>query len=422
MAIGTTIQVGFNSSAVQAGFKKIGAGFKGMTRGFANAGRAMLAPFVKLMAVMAPIIGAAGMARGIKDILDYGGAVSDLANRLGISAAEIVVLEEAFRQTGVEAKDVATTLQRMGKNIETGLELPTSEAGKALAAMGLTIEVLQGMNLAQKFEAIGKKIGEVKDAGTQARLSMALFGREGASLVNTFKTGGIFDDARKNVGGLGEKMNEMANSFDYISDSIAGIGLKMRQFFAGVTAEILPTLNKLADFINGVDLTGFGEKLGSAMETLFATARNGSLGDLLWEGFKFALQRSGEVLFAIMDEAAERLADAIEKRMKNSSLGYILGMEDELGPSVKLGPELAPMGSALSSVRVPKTIDQIMGSTSGMLGSDKSFDAIKSIAAAVNTHKQESWLKEIGWSNKEILAAIKQQSQYMRNSIPSIPR
>lgn len=337
MAIGTTVKVGYDGTAVQRGLARIKMGFKALGRSVAMAGKAMLAPFVKLMAVLAPVIGVVGIGKGIKDIIDYGGAVSDMANRLGVAAKDIVLIEEVFRRTGVSTADVATTLQRMGKNIAYGLTLPTSEAGKAMEAMGISAETLKDLNMAQQFERVGLGISRLKTASEQARWGMAIFGREGAKLVNTFKTTDAFDVARKSVGQLGDTMDSLANRFDHISDAFGAIKTKIRQFFSGVALEMLPTLDRIATLINGIDLTGKGKGLGRFIELISASFREGNLGKLIWESFKFALVRMGEMLVGILDYAAEKFTNAITDGIANTEFGASLGMKS--GTGARMTPE-----------------------------------------------------------------------------------
>ena len=414
MAIGTNVVVGFNATAVQAGFRKISSGFKSMTRGFANAGRAMLAPFIKLMAVLAPILGAAGMAKGIKDVIDYGGAVSDMANRLAISASDIVVIEEVFRRTGAAGKDVATTLQRMGKNMEAGIELPSSEAGKAMEILGITMENMAGMNLAERFEFVGKKIAGLEDAAVQARVSMAIFGREGGALINTFKTADAFDVARKSVGQLGETMNGMANKFDHISDAFGAVGLKLRQFFAGVASAILPTLTQLADFINGVDLTSFGKSLGNAFRVAIGAFENDRLGELILESLKYAAAKFGELMMTIADMVGQRLSDAVAR----SPLGKKLKLEE----SSRVDEYFEEDGKLMIKRGTQKTFGEFMDQNRGIFGSDKSMANLQNIATEATSAQTVEWLKKMDYTQNQILLYQKSVAQNTRNNNPQFAR
>lgn len=326
MAIGTKVNVGMNATPVQRGLAKIQRGFQHMSGRVKAAGRAMAAPFIKLMAVLAPLLTVGAFTRGIKGIVDYGGAISDLAARAGLTAQEIVVLEEVFRRTGLEGKDVATTLQRLGKNLKYGLELPTSEAGRAMAILGVEARNLEGLSLAEQFEMIGKKIGSMRDSGLQARAAMALFGREGALLVNTFKTSGAFDVARKSVGKLGANLDEMAGSFDHISDALGSIGLKFRQFFAGAAAEMLPTLTAMADRLNQLDLSDIGAGFGKFFNTIRGAFQEGNFGGLVAESLIYAVKMMGQELLALVQFAGEKFSNAVVDNVAKSELGAKLGL------------------------------------------------------------------------------------------------
>lgn len=352
--IGTTIKIGFDGNAVKAGFRRISAGYSRMVSGFKRIGRTMLAPFVKLMAVMAPILGGGAMIYGIKNILDYGGAVSDLANRAGLSAKKIVILNELFRRTGLEGADVATTLQRMGKNIEAGLELPSSEAGKAMEALNITVEDLAGMDLAEQFEFIGKKIAGMQSESEAARASMAIFGREGAKLINTFRTGGGMDMARKSVGGLAINLGRAADQFDHISDALGSIKVKFQQFFAGVAVQMLPVLEKLADYINQLDLSGMGKSVGQFFQGIADAFQTGTI--KTW--IDTTVAKFNELMKGTMKFLADYFAYQITKALSKTATGKALGIHDpSRGKAGILDLETGEITEVNQYIRAPQFAD-----------------------------------------------------------------
>ena len=404
MAIGTTIKVALDSKAVAKGFAKIKAGFKRLSMAVKTAGRAMLAPFIKMMAVLAPLLGAAGFARGIKDIVDFGGEVSDLANRAGVTAKEIVILQEAMRRTGLEGVDVAKTLQTVGKRIHDGLEMPSSEAGRALKELGLTGEDFAGMNLAEQFEFVGSKITGIKDAGLQAKVAMGLFSREGFKLINLFKTAGVFDTAAKSVGGLGDNLNQTANKLDHISDAFGAFTLKMRQFFAGVVTSAMPALTALSDWINALDLSEAGAQFGSFLQTLKGAFSEGNFGKIVWESLKLAAVRFGEFLKSVLDFAVQQMIEALADA---GVPGVKSAKESELvGTGKMVGGVFVPTGFKNVEPKGLKTFGEFAEANKGVFGSGDQLGKVQNQVNIANLGATEAWLKKMDWNEQQILQTL----------------
>lgn len=412
MAIGTSIKVSLDTKAIARGFAKIKAGFSRLSSSVKAAGRAMLAPFVKMMAVLAPLLGAAGFARGIKDVIDYGGAVSDMANRLSVAASDIVFIEEVFRRTGATGKDVATTLQRMAKNIGAGFELATSEAGKALEELGLKEADLEGLNMAERFYLVGEAIAAMSDASKQARVSMAIFGREGASLINTFKDRSAWEIARKSIGGLGDNLDESANKLDHISDAFGAFTLKMRQFFAGVMNGAMPVLEDLADKINEIDLSMAGQKVGDFIKVIRGLFQRGTLGETVLDSLKYAALRFGEIFLAVLEfgvqQTIKQLADAGVPGIKDPTEARLVGTAKEIGGVI------VPTGFAYKEGSPMKTMSEIMASKKGLLGSGEALSQVKGQVELGRKQASEKWLQEIGWHTAQTAKASEEMARKMK--------
>ena len=416
--IGSTVKLGFDGTAVQRGFGKVATGFKALGRTVANIGRTMLAPFAKLMAVLAPIMGAAGMARGIKDIVAYGSAVSDLATRTGLAADQIVVLQELFRRTGLRADNVATVLQRMGRRTFVGLSKGTGEYADALRVLGLTQEDLAGLNLADMFELIAGRMSKLTNEGRRANVAMALFGDDGFKLVNTFKNApAAFDMARKSVGKLGSNLNLMADNFDHISDALGAIGMKFRQFFAGLATEMLPVLNKMADTINELDLSDLGQQAGKFLEMIHGAFAQGRFGELIWESFKYAAAKLGEFLASVMEYAMNKALAALAKTELGKKLGMGKGANEHRFVTLPNGNKVIQANyrtyadtpeNRASILGQGMSFSDVMSNNKGMFGSTEAAASLRTLSKTLEANtRQEAWLEKIGWSNEQIASAMK---------------
>ena len=193
------------------------------------------------------------LADSVKDVLALGGELTDLSTRTGESAGELLVLKEALRRAGMESADVATILQRLGKNLEAAKE-GTGAQAEALDALGIEATAFNGMSLAQKFELVGNRIGAMSDEGKRAQALMALFGREGLRLQAVFGDPTAFEVARSAVGGLAGIMDRSAGKLDAFDDAWGSLGLKLLQIGGVIAENMLPHLERLQSAIDKIDL------------------------------------------------------------------------------------------------------------------------------------------------------------------------
>lgn len=414
--IGTTVKLSFDGSAVAKGFATVGAGFKALGAKMATVGRAMLAPFAKLMALLAPILTVGAFSKGLKDALDFGGAISDLSARTGIAAGEIVVLQEALRRAGMESSDVATTLQRMGRNVIDGLAGSSRQAAEALEMLGLDAFDLDGKNLAETFEIIGSRVAGLDSEFARASATAAIFGREGFKLVNLFKTSDFLNVARQSVGGLADTMNRSANAFDHVSDALGALGTKWRQFFSAVAETAIGPLTEVADKINSLDLTEAGQKVGEFAKTVRDMFSAGTLGSAIWESLKFAGARLIELLTAGMKYAAEVLNEAVSK----TDLGKKLGVKSVTESTRTYSGEGqitrgGPMGIQFSPKytegpgREVKAFSDFYSEIKGTLGSQDAADKISAMRERAEMQRRIEWLQKSSVNDnaiKDLLRSI----------------
>jgi hypothetical protein len=96
---------------------------------------------------------------------------------------------------------------------------------------------------------------------------------------------------------------------DAVSDSFGAIATKVRGLFLGAAEALLPALERLAAFIDSIDLTGFGQRLGAAINSAINILTNafaqGKLGELVGLSLKIAFGAAanylGGVLLGVID-------------------------------------------------------------------------------------------------------------------------
>jgi tape measure domain-containing protein len=415
MALGTTITVGFNSSAVHAGFKKISEGFKGMTRGFANAGRAMLAPFVKLMAIMAPLLGAAAVFKLGKDSLAAAANYETMALKMeqftGSAEKAKAILDEMTDfslKTPFETKDLQEAAAAfLGAGIKDGIPKLVKDVAAVAKDGGQILELTDALS---KGFAKGKfqteEINKFLERGINLLPELRnVTGLQGKEFQKAVEAGLKFEDVTKAVGNLSKEgglfygmlEKQSQTTIGLVSTLMSGFTELQKVFGQPINDAIKPII---ADAISNVSkflpkVQALGETVAGAIKSAFNQFQNGTLGELIWVSLEYVGSKFGEFMLSVMDFAVQRLIS----RLAETDIGRLIGFQ------------------AKSS-----NFGRFQELNEGAFGSVEKGNALATMAAQPRLMEVENWLKIQHYTDKEILSVLKQQYQYTRNTLPSIPR
>jgi hypothetical protein len=203
------------------------------------------------------------VVQGFSDALDLGGRLSELSTRTGEAAGTLLVLETAFKNSGLEASQVGQVinkLQNFMQDAANGGEKQT----KAMSDLGISMADLAGKTPTEQMEVFAKKIAAIEDPTQRAATASEAFGEKlgGKLLPLLVDFSGNIEDARSKVGSLEQVMNENADTFDKFSESIDAIKGKMAAFAAGVLSETIPAVKDLGKSMEQVDAAGLGKDVG----------------------------------------------------------------------------------------------------------------------------------------------------------------
>jgi hypothetical protein len=252
---------------------------KGMLGGLARAG--------KRLAIGGAVTGAAvalgGLAvayKGLRDSLDLGGRLSDVASNTGLMAGEALVLERALQDAGISGDKLQGIIQKMQKAMVEGGE-GNLIYSRAFAAIGLSISELRNLAPAEQFAAVQAGLASLQDPAERSARAMQIFGRSGGELGALFSNSDALGNARDSVGGAAEILNKSADSFDRSADLLGGVGAKLQGFFVGMASFINPVLLPVLEEMNKMDLSKQGAELGKAVAMMGAAFKDDSFGGLV---------------------------------------------------------------------------------------------------------------------------------------------
>ena len=287
---------------------------------------------------------------------------------------------------------------------------------KAFATMGIDPDDFVDSTVADKFFAVADAIQNVTDKATQLQVVSGLFGEDdGPKLLSAILDKKAIEKAKTKVGGLADVMNRQADPFDAISDSFSGESIKLKsdQLFAGIADEIVGPMTDLANAMNELDLTNFGQSIGKPLNEFIQDFRE-AIESENWEGAEQLIIRAiegganriaefmqssmGERIMSIAAEAGAVFGAAAARGIGNAAFGLVTNFKSNLGVWNDSLQTQARLAGAPKAMVEGLTIDDYLKAT--MKGVDIPDNAIKS-------EELIAYLSEGVEATKETTAAIK---------------
>ena len=199
-------------------------------------------------------------------------SLNDLSIRTGIALKPLQGFKLAAKLAGVDAEGFAIAVTRMAVNI--GKAEPGDAFAKSLAAIGLSVTDLQGMNPEAQFSAISKAIQNIPTAAGQAAASVEIFGRAGAALSPLFQKGAAsLEDLTARAERLGiilqgdqvANIAAMNDGFDLVSATVDGIIGQILGDLSPVVTKMLDDMLKVVEAFQGAGGATGGTAIAQAI-------------------------------------------------------------------------------------------------------------------------------------------------------------
>lgn len=126
---------------------------------------------------------AAGVGYAIKQTLDSAGALVDASNRLGVSASNLLRLQQAASLAGIGADELNATIQRLNRNIGEGLQKATAPSAVALRNLNLNLQEISRLRPDQQFELIAQRLIAIENPAQRTAMAMDLLGKQGPAVL-----------------------------------------------------------------------------------------------------------------------------------------------------------------------------------------------------------------------------------------------
>ena len=265
-----------STSGLTAGVKAAGSSFRGLqsdTKGLESAMRTLVA--VNVTQLFASV--ASSALSSVRSLVSFGQAqaevidnASKLAARLGMTYGEFAGLSLAADLAGVSMDTIGAASQKA--EIAFAKAAGGSKvASAAFAGLGLSVEQLNGMSAADRFDAIASAIAALPTEAQRAAAAVQIFGKAGSQLLPLFAGGaeGIAA-ARAEAERLGltltnaqgQNVEAMNDSFTMVAKSIEGVVQQVVAYLAPAITAISEQFTTLVGNIGGANI---GQAIGAGI-------------------------------------------------------------------------------------------------------------------------------------------------------------
>ncbi len=175
--------------------------------------------------------GVGAVALMVRHSLKLNDALAKTADKLGITTEALAGFHHAAALSGVGSEDFNKAIERMTRMVSEAAA-GTGEAKEAIKELGLDAGKLNLAGPESAFLQVSDAIANVGNQSDRVRLAFELFGRQGASLLNTMAGGskGILA-ARMEAEKFGVAISRFeAKKLENVNDAIH----RVKQVFAGV--------------------------------------------------------------------------------------------------------------------------------------------------------------------------------------------
>lgn len=175
MAFGSSIQATFGADTAPLAKGAVDA--ENIVTGFGSKATAALG-------ALGITLGAGAIAGFFKSVIEKGGALQDLSDRLGVGTDELQAFDFMVRQAGGSTEQANATWDKSRKALDS-LAAGQDTAVKQFAALGLKASDFIGLNLPQSLEKITRAYAENADAAGTYDAITDILGTKSAPQLNT---------------------------------------------------------------------------------------------------------------------------------------------------------------------------------------------------------------------------------------------
>jgi len=250
--------------------KRLGNSMQGVTGRVKNL-RLAMGGLNKTFGAFGLIISGGAFVGLVKGAIDSADSFGKLSDQTGIAANTLQAYTNAGKLAGVGQETIDKGLRRLAQSMREA-DQGVATYSDSYKALGISVRDSDG-NLKSSETVLGEiadRFADLPDGATKAAISMEIFGRSGASLINLLN-GGSAALSEFNYA----VSDEFAQNAEFFNDQIAVLGIRFDGFRKQLADALLPTLNNLIGvfsdlFSSQQDFTMLFDAIGLSIKTVSA--------------------------------------------------------------------------------------------------------------------------------------------------------
>jgi hypothetical protein len=220
---------------------------------------------------------ASAASQAVRSLISFGQSqaqviddTSKLAARLGMTYGELAGLSLAGDLAGVSMDTIGAAVTKADVAFVRAAE-GSKTAADAFASIGLSLDDLQGLSAAERFDAIVDAIAALPTEAQRAEAAVQLFGRSGAQLLPLFAGGAEGIAAARAeaerfglalTGMQGQNVEAMNDAFTRAQQAVAGV---VQQVVAYLAPAIEGVTTAFSDLVGNVGGATIGQTIGDGI-------------------------------------------------------------------------------------------------------------------------------------------------------------
>lgn len=250
----------------------------GITNTFAAANQRLS----RLLVATAGLLSVGAITAFIRKTVELGSSISDLSQRLGITAEDFQRLSFAASQTATDQDAVVASFRGMTQFL-TQVSKGGKEQAAILKGLGLTFNDLKRLSPVEVFTLLLDRIGKIQDPLRRASILTQVMSRSAAQLGALSQIGAAgMEDLFTKADETGAVLsNEKVEKLDKFGDKLDELGRKGSVAGAELLEKFLPVLTQIVDGISDPKfqegLKGFVDQIGDIVRFLQANPELGGI-------------------------------------------------------------------------------------------------------------------------------------------------
>jgi len=227
--------------------KRLGNSMQGVSGRVKNL-RLAMGGLNKTFATFGLIISGGAFAGLVKGAIDSADSFGKMADQTGIAANTLQAYVNAGKLAGVSQETIDKGLRRLAQSMREA-DQGVATYKDSFDSLGISVRSTDGT-----FKTSEQVLGEVADrfatmenGATKAAISMEIFGRSGANLINLLNGGAAsLEEFNYAVS------DEFAQNAEFFNDQIAVLAIQFDGFRKQLVDALLPTLNNLVKMFSNI--------------------------------------------------------------------------------------------------------------------------------------------------------------------------